>query len=736
MTTVAEAFVTLRPDLSKFKAEAESGLGGLGELGKKAAIGIAAAGTAMLGIAAISIQAAAEEQAGIERLAQAVISNGGDWDKLGGTIEGQIAKWEKLTAFSDGEMRDALAGMTAITGDAEEAMKRLPIAMDFARGAGIDLSTATKLLGKVSDETTNVLARYGIHVEKGADATDVLAKVQQKFAGQSATYAKTAAGAWAIFGNQMDNLKEDIGSALLPAFTEFASAATGMIDGLREALAKPEIQQTIKTIVSTLGTIKEIALEMFGVLTGSAPDAGAKLTEALGPEAAKFIMTAIATLREGIKGAMEAIVKAFTWVQENWDSVAFALKAVALTVVVPAFIAWAIAAVSAAAATIIALLPILVPIALIGAAAFLLHSNWKTITEAITAFTTTMGETIGGIFDSLGKKIREVGAFFDSIGTGIQTVLAQIGSSIGGFVASIIGTLTGWVNDVLAVWRMFTDNPPRMIGIMIGLVIGSLLNLAQSIGDFTGRAAKTIGDWIENTKTTIWNFFTALPGNVGTWLGGVFSALGTFVSQALTATADWIGQTASSIGTFFSELPGNVWTWLTGVIASLGKFGTEAGEATHDWIGDTWTTISTFFTGLPQKMWDFAVDAIKGLIGGFGSMKDAALNAVKNLFGGIVDGIKSSLKIGSPSKVFADIGENMIKGLELGLDRRAHLGGLGDLGSARQGPGLDMGGMSRAIAAQLSKATRPVNLTVQSLDPNEVARMTAKGLRVAALEWR
>jgi hypothetical protein len=276
-------------------------LGKSGDVAKLALAGV----TAGLGAAVFAgfdfVRAAAEEEQGIFRLAQAVQNAGGDWDVLGETIEGQIAKWEKLTAFSDGEMRDALSLLTASTGNVEESMNRLPIAMDFARGAGIDLATASKLLGKVTDETTNVLGRYGIHVQKGAEATEVLAEVQKRFGGQSAAFASTAAGQWKIFQNQLDNVKEDLGALLLPLFTELGRIGVGAMDALRAAISSPEFQRFFAFIGGALSTAITIFKEFFGVITGTAPDAGAALSKLVGPEAAGAIMQYLALIRDTVK---------------------------------------------------------------------------------------------------------------------------------------------------------------------------------------------------------------------------------------------------------------------------------------------------------------------------------------------------------------------------------------------------------------------------------------------------
>lgn len=228
--------------------------------------------------------AAMEEQASMARLGTAVANAGGVWSNLRDSIEGTIASMERTTAFSDNELRDALSLLVAETGDVGEAMNRLPIAADFARGANLDLATSAKLLGKVTDDTVNVLGRYGIHVQKGADATEVLALVQQKFSGQAATFADTAAGKMQVFSTQMENLKEKMGTLLLPIIGDLASKATTAID---------------------------ILGEMFGVITGQSPSAGATLRSALGDPMAEAIMGALANVRESFKKLFSGDIPGF-----------------------------------------------------------------------------------------------------------------------------------------------------------------------------------------------------------------------------------------------------------------------------------------------------------------------------------------------------------------------------------------------------------------------------------------
>lgn len=215
-----------------------------GGLSRTLGTGLALAGAAAaagLGIAVVAginfVKQAAEEEAGIKRLGAAVDANGGSWEKQGAAIEKVVQGRQKL-AFSDDDLRSSLAMLTAQTGSVDEAMRRQVVAMDLARGANIDLGSASKLLGKVTDESHGALSRLGIVVDKNADATEVLAAVQQRFGGQAAAFADTATGKWTRFNIAVDNIKESIGAALLPIVTKLADKMAVFLEENQDSIDK------------------------------------------------------------------------------------------------------------------------------------------------------------------------------------------------------------------------------------------------------------------------------------------------------------------------------------------------------------------------------------------------------------------------------------------------------------------------------------------------------------------
>ena len=138
----------------------------------------AGAAIAVGGAMFAAARAAAEEDASIARLNAAISANTTLTDEQTKQMDAAIEARQNL-AFSDDSLRDSLARLVPRTKDVSKAIELQAIAMDFARLRGIDLSTASDLVGKVFSGNTSILSRYGFTVEKGTTATQALAMIQK-----------------------------------------------------------------------------------------------------------------------------------------------------------------------------------------------------------------------------------------------------------------------------------------------------------------------------------------------------------------------------------------------------------------------------------------------------------------------------------------------------------------------------------------------------------------------------
>jgi len=232
----------------------------------------AGAAVAVGGAMFAAAKAAAEEDASIARLNAAISANTTITDEQTKQMDAAIEARQNL-AFSDDALRDSLSRLVPRTGDVTKAIELQSIAMDFARLRGVDLSTASDLVGKVFSGNTSILSRYGFTVEKGATSTEALAMIQQAAAGQAEAYGDTTQGALESIQIAIDNTVEDIGRVVLPILAEvlttfrdeimprvkefgiaFANAFTQAIDKLRPFI-DTMVNRVLPVVIAVGGAI-------------------------------------------------------------------------------------------------------------------------------------------------------------------------------------------------------------------------------------------------------------------------------------------------------------------------------------------------------------------------------------------------------------------------------------------------------------------------------------------------
>lgn len=233
------------------------GLGSVAKtIGKGIAVGIAAIAA---GFAAAAYAAKGFVESAIQDIAaQAKLVSILEARKL--ATEANLAAVEELItagqalAFTDDEIRAGIATATQFTKSFADAQKILTAAQDVARAKGISLEEATSLVGKAYQGNTRGLKQLGIETKKGAKGLAVLTAINAKFAGVAAKNADTVSAQFEIFRIKIDEAKESIGGALLPAVMKVFKALQPVVDSLLGDLDKklPDLEKFANTIADKL----------------------------------------------------------------------------------------------------------------------------------------------------------------------------------------------------------------------------------------------------------------------------------------------------------------------------------------------------------------------------------------------------------------------------------------------------------------------------------------------------
>ncbi len=159
-------------------------------------------------------------------------------------------------------------------------------------------------------------------------------------------------------------------------------------------------------------------------------------------------------------------------------------------------------------------------------------------------------------------------------------------------------------------------------------------------------------------------WFKELPDNIAYWLG---FALGYIIAWCITLPekAQEAGKAfLENVICFFKNLPSNIETWLLNAVAKVSEWNSKLREKGAEAAKGLLTAVVDGLKNLPSKMLEIGGNIVKGLWQGIQNMIGWFKDKIHNFFSGIVDGVKDTLDIHSPSKKFAWIGKMCIEGFE------------------------------------------------------------------------
>jgi hypothetical protein len=188
---------------------------------KKAALPAAAAVAGLAVALGDATKAAIEDDAAQQELARQLTATTGANAAQIASVEDWVSAQGKLLGITDDELRPAFAGLVRATGSITDAQKLATAAMDIAAQKGVPLATVTKTLEKAYGGNLKALAKlapeYRQMIEDGASFEDVMYAIGTATGGAASTAANTAQGQFKRLSISLQETKESIGAALMPA---------------------------------------------------------------------------------------------------------------------------------------------------------------------------------------------------------------------------------------------------------------------------------------------------------------------------------------------------------------------------------------------------------------------------------------------------------------------------------------------------------------------------------------
>jgi hypothetical protein len=298
MAKIPKVTVSFDADLNKLKSgvkdatqDVESFGDKVSNFGKKAAAAFAVAGAAIGAFAAASVKAAAEDEAGQKKLEETIRNTtNATADQIAG-IDKYVTAQSIATATTDDIIRPALSRLLRSTGDLTKAQELLTLSQEIAAATGKPLEAVTNAVAKSFDGSNTALTKLGVGIDAATLKTLTFDQTQQllnkTFDGFIQNQSETAAFKFQQLSIAIDETKEQVGAALLPAVTalteyiltnvvpvvqSFVDGLTGQ-DGLNEGLTKSQTTaiewgKKVRKVIDTVIEYKDVLIVTAGVIGG------------------------------------------------------------------------------------------------------------------------------------------------------------------------------------------------------------------------------------------------------------------------------------------------------------------------------------------------------------------------------------------------------------------------------------------------------------------------------------
>lgn len=478
---------------------------------RKMALPAVAALGAIGGAAYKATQAAAEDDAAQQKLAQTLKT-------AANASKGQVAATEewitaqgKALGIADDELRPAIAKLATATGSVTKAQKLARVAMDISTGSGKSLEQVTAALAKAQTTgSVTALAKYGVATKNAAGETRSLSAVTgdlaSKYRGAAAKAADTAAGRQAKLQLQLGELQEQIGAKLLPVLTKMATfglkavewisknektvvAMVGAIAGLAAAVL---VVNGVMKVATTVTTVYNGVLKLWAGATKIVAATQWALNAAMTANPIGLVIAAIAAL---VVGLVVAYKKSETF--RNIVNKAFgAIKTVVVGAIgfVVGFVKknWK-------------LLPLLL-LGPLGIAVIAVIKNWNKIKAATAAVWNAIKSVIGGVVGAIKGVISGgfnlvksiiTGAWnaaktatskvWDGIKNAVSTAVDGVMTVVNGIKGKVTGAFSGAISWLYQTGKDIIQGLLDGINALIGQVTDKLNSLKDGLKDLGGK---------------------------------------------------------------------------------------------------------------------------------------------------------------------------------------------------------------------------------------------------------
>ena len=267
---------------------------------------------------------------------------------------------------------------------------------------------------------------------------------------------------------------------------------------------------------------------------------------------------------------------------------------------------------------------------------------------------------------------------------GITQVLVMIGNSIAELAPILIPAV---VQGVIILAQAIIDNLPVLIDALIKVWQGIAQGIIEALPILINQLPYIIWEIIKAIFTYVPVLYQAMfeiMGELGKALldaggllleniGQLFTdglvKLDEFLSQLPNRIAYYAGQMVGKFLTAVVELPEKLKELWNRIIEKVKEFGDSFSKKGTEIANSFREFFSTPLNEMPQRMLQIGKNIVMGLLNGIRNAWSTLTSAVSEMASSFIDGVKSSFKINSPSKIMEEeVGRWIPPGIAVGIE--------------------------------------------------------------------
>jgi len=305
------------------------------------------------------------------------------------------------------------------------------------------------------------------------------------------------------------------------------------------------------------------------------------------------------------------------------------------------------------------------------------------IAAAAPQFVEALGKILVALANAVIQAAPQLAKAFDAlIQAALKVIKDNYPSIVQAGLSMLLALITGVKNNigqvvsmvaqvVITLLNSIASHLPQIIAAGVGVLTSFVQGIANSLGKVINTAANVISTLLNAIANGIGKVINSGANILVKFLSGISDNIGKVLNQGGNIIAHLI----TGIGDQYSKI-------VSAGATSIGKFINAISAGAVDLVDKGAQAILNFINGcsaaarkyepqIEKAGWNLGWSMIQGMISGMASLAGSVVSKAISIVSSIPKAAKKLLHIGSPSKVFYEIGTQIIDGLTLGLDDNA-----------------------------------------------------------------